>query len=137
MSGVPNAGAAAAAARAARIAREEEEHMTPYSAQDLQEGWEFKILRSTTGAFRRPDVLRRVCDEEARAGWQLVEKFDSSRLRFKRPASARANDGAFAGDPYRTEFGLGQVAFALLIVFSIFAVLGTIFAIVALFRQAR
>lgn len=111
--------------------------MTPYSPQDLAEGWEFKILRSTTGAFRKPDVLRRVCDEEARAGWQLVEKFDSSRLRFKRPASVRANDAALTSDPYRTEYGLGQVAFALLLLGSIFAVLGVIFAIVAFFRQGH
>ena len=51
------AGAAAAAAVAQQM-REEEEEMTKYSDAELDEGWEFKILRSNTAAFRKPEVLR-------------------------------------------------------------------------------
>ncbi len=62
--------------------------MTKYTDAELQASWEFKILRSNTAAFKKSDVLRKVCAEEAQAGWVLLEKFDNSRLRFKRPLSA-------------------------------------------------
>ena len=72
------AGAAAAAA-AAEMQRQEEEEMTPYSAKDLDDGWEFKILRSNFAAFRNQEKLRAVLEEEKRGGWILVEKFDDQR----------------------------------------------------------
>jgi hypothetical protein len=97
--------AAAAAAEAARLQREEEEEMTPYRDDELRDDWEFKILRSTSSAFGKPDVLRTALEEEARAGWVLVEKFDDQRLRLKRRAEARANDYAADVDPYRTYIG--------------------------------
>ena len=54
-----SAGAAAGAAAAmARRKREEEESMTGYSHADLAGDWEFKILRSATGAFRNPERFR-------------------------------------------------------------------------------
>ena len=80
--------------------------MTPYSPQELAQEFEFKILRSASGAFRRPDFLRQCLDDEARAGWTLVEKFDDGRLRLKRPASARDRDAKLVLDPYRTYVGL-------------------------------
>jgi hypothetical protein len=101
--GAAGAAGAAAAAEAERR-RHEEEEMTHYTAAELQE-WEFKIVRSNLAAFRKPEVLRQVCAEEARAGWSLLEKFDNQRLRFKRPISARAGDAGLEFDPYRTEFG--------------------------------
>ena len=114
------AGAAAAAAAAQRL-REEEEEMTKYADADLQGGWEFKIVRSNTAAFRKPEVLRQVCDEVARGGWVLLEKFDNSRLRFKRPLSARANDTTlFDYDPYRTHFGMSPLKFTLIVVLGAF-----------------
>jgi hypothetical protein len=94
-----SAGAAAAAAAEARRRQEEEEEMTRYTDADLQGEWEFKLVRSNTGAFRSPEVLRQVCVEEARAGWTLLEKFDNQRLRFKRPVSARAGDAGLGFDP--------------------------------------
>lgn len=80
--------------------------MTTYSADDLNQDWEFKIVRSEVGAFRKPKNLRRLVEEEARAGWELLEKFDSNRVRFKRPTSARAHDSDLLPqvDPYRTRF---------------------------------
>src|SRR5262245_39212068 len=102
-------GAAAAAAAIARQ-REEEESMTPYTADDLAR-YEFKFLRSNTAAFRSREKLEQALAEEAHAGWQLVEKFDSSRLRLKRPITARENDAKLSFDPYRTQFGMKQGTF--------------------------
>ena len=107
--------AAAAAAARRRREREEEEHMTPYTPQDLAENWEFKILRSATGAFKDPAVMQRYLAEEAQAGWTLVEKFDNSRIRLKRPAAARQQDAQCTFDPYRTRVGISQVGLGLLI----------------------
>ena len=107
--------AAAAAAAAQRRREEEEEHMTPYTPRDLAENWEFKILRSATGAFKDPAVMQRYLAEEAQAGWTLVEKFDNSRIRLKRPAAARQQDAQCTFDPYRTSVGISGVGLGLLI----------------------
>lgn len=84
--------------------------MTAYTNEELAQGVEFKILRANTSVFRKPEVLRQALEEEARAGWELVEKFDDSRLRLKRPASRKQNDANLAIDPYRSVYGIGQGA---------------------------
>ena len=117
--------AGAAAAAAARRERKEEETMTSYTQTDLIEGWEFKILRSVTGAFGKPDRLRQALEEEARAGWVLVEKFDNQRVRLKRPASARAGDAGLGLDPYRTSYGMSEWKF-------FFTIMGIVLGSVAL-----
>src|SRR6266478_6433130 len=111
MSGAAGAGAAAAAAEARRR-RQEEEEMTPYSKQDLAENWEFKIIRSVTSMFKDPEKMKAILDEEARAGWVLVEKFDNQRIRLKRPHSARAADATLGFDPYRIQVGMSELALA-------------------------
>ncbi|MCR4405859.1 MAG: hypothetical protein NUW24_02900 [Anaerolineae bacterium] len=123
------AGGAAAAAAAAEEHRrmmlaEEEENMTHYTPDDLNNDWEFKIVRSGTGAFRKAEVLNKLIEEEARAGWIMLEKFDDYRIRFKRPRSARAKDAYLpAGvDPYRTRYG-ASVAPVVLVVLGIVLVL--------------
>jgi hypothetical protein len=110
------AGAAAAAA-AAEMQRQEEEEMTPYTPKDLAEDWEFKILRSNFAAFRNQEKLRAVLDDEKRAGWVLVEKFDDQRIRLKRPAGTKVIQGDFADgyDPYRTTVGMSQGLIVLII----------------------
>lgn len=45
----------------------EEEDMA-YTQEDLSNDWEFKIVRSESGAFRKPEVLKKLLEEEARAG---------------------------------------------------------------------
>jgi hypothetical protein len=114
------AGAAVGAAVAAQQAklREEEERLTGYSDQDLH-GWEFKIVRSAgkiTG-----ERLRQLCQEEAENGWELLEKFDDQRVRFKRPLKMREKDGYSEIDPYRTQFGLTETKLALIIIGVVFA----------------
>jgi hypothetical protein len=128
-----SAGAAGVAAAAAvqRQREQEEEQMTGYTPQELAEGWEFKIVRSSTNGFKRDEFLRQVLDEEGRAGWMLLEKFDNGRIRLKRPASARAGDSALGQDPYRSHVGISDLALVLTIMGSIFGVLGLVAAIVA------
>jgi hypothetical protein len=123
------AGAAAAAARL-RALHEEEERLTAYSPEELAKGWEFKIVRANTAAFRDSSVMQQVCAEEARSGWELVEKFDNSRLRFKRPATAR-NIPAPAGiDPYRTTYGISQGVLTAIILLCMFGVIGLLLAVI-------
>ena len=110
---------------------EEEEGMAKYTQDDLSGDWEFKIVRSDSGAFRKPAVLSKLTEEEAQAGWEMLEKFDDSRIRFKRPRSARAKDPYRADgvDPYRTRYGVATTRYALvagvlgLLVFFVLAVL--------------
>jgi hypothetical protein len=124
--------AAAAAAAQRRREEEEEEHMTPYTPRDLAENSEFKILRSATGAFKDPAVMQRYLEEEAQAGWTLVEKFDNSRMRLKRPAAARQQDAQCTFDPYRTRVGISEVGLGLLIAGSILGGLAVLFTVIIL-----
>ena len=112
--------AAIAAAAAISTQQEEEEEMTPYSAKDLAEGSEFKILRNVNGKFRDPLWLKAVLDGEARAGWVYLEKFDNYRVRLKRPVSARKSDASLDFDPYRTFVGTSEGRFALYLLGGIF-----------------
>ena len=87
--------------------QEEEEYMTRYTTDDLDDNWEFKIVRSETGAFRRPEIFQSLLQEESVAGWELVEKLDNRRVRFKRPRDARRRDPTLPPglDPYRSQYG--------------------------------
>lgn len=106
--------------------------MSTYTPEELAEGWEFKILRSVTSRFKNPEFLRRCLEEEAPAGWTLIEKFDDNRVRLKRPAAARQRDSMLQIDPYRTSVGMSEVAFALAIIGSAIGSVIVIGAIVAL-----
>jgi hypothetical protein len=90
-------GAAAAAAAAARrrrlLEQGEEEEMTNYAADALANDWEFKIVRRQHHGVPEPArALARLLEQEAQAGWTMVEKFDDMRVRFKRPRQARLGD---------------------------------------------
>ncbi len=91
----------------------------PHTPRELQDGWEFKVLASSGLAFRDPRALQRAVEEEARAGWTLLEKLDDGHLRFKRPVGERERDAARGFDAYRTQFGASraalQIAFWLLV----------------------
>ncbi len=127
--------AAAAAAAARRRMLEEEEKLTTYNKDDL-EGWEFKIVRANTNYFKKPENLRRTMEEEARSGWEMVEKFDNQRVRFKRRIEKRKEDQYRQDlDPYRTTVGIGQGRLALIIVGSI--LLGTGIALAIVFGIIR
>ena len=126
-----SAGASAAVVAAAakrRREQQEEEEMTKYTEEEIKEGWEFKIVRSSTGAFRNSTTLQSLIKEESQAGWTMLEKFDDSRVRFRRPVSACAKDATLSGkiDPYRTAYGVSEGALAFLIIGVVLAVTAAI-----------
>jgi len=70
-------------------------------------GWEFKIVRASRDLFHDPAIFRQLCEEEASAGWILLEKLDNRRVRFKRLIALRDfMDGQQLDyDPYRSHYG--------------------------------
>jgi hypothetical protein len=122
--------ATTAAHQAAKRQRQEEEEMTNYTESDLSQDWEFKIVRSTTGAFGKREKIEQVVAEESVAGWVLVEKFDDNRLRFKRPASAKRNDMNLPPhiNPYRTTYGMSEAGLAFTVI-GVMAIVGGLIAL--------
>ena len=96
---------AAIAGAAAQRKYREEEQMSGYKPEDLA-GWEFKIVRANTAKFRSQEAINRLCQEEAKAGWEMLEKFDDQRIRFKRRVERRSMDPHVQIDPYRTNVGV-------------------------------
>jgi len=123
-SGGAAAAAAAVAAAEKRKLDEEEEKLTPYTKEDLTEGWEFKIVRSNTAI--KSERFSQLCEEESQNGWELVEKFDNNRIRFKRSIANRANDHLASTDPYRTRIGMSEGAL-------VGVVLGVVLALCVIF----
>ena len=106
--------------------------MTSYSGREL-DGWEFKIMRSATGAFKDPRVFQITVLQESLGGWELLEKFDDERVRFRRPVSARNNDANLPRgyEPYRTQVGISEGALVIYIILGIVLVVGGIVGILA------
>ena len=95
--------------------------MTDYQPDDLRRDWEFKIVRANRPLFRKPKHLNRLLEQEARAGWTMIEKFDDQRIRFKRLRQIgldhpRPPDGI---DPYRAHYGLSPGAFSALMLITV------------------
>ncbi len=130
MSGAGGAAAAAAAAKRKRD-DEEEEEVTPFNS-DPSGAVEYKIIRSVTSAFRNPAKFRAALEEEARAGWELVEKLDDARVRLRRSIAWRQKDGELAQDPYRTRVGMRESMLALWIVLGSLALVGLMVGILTL-----
>jgi hypothetical protein len=109
-----------------RKQRQEEEEMTQYKRDELENDWEFKIVRSTTGIFRGRQAIEELKVQEALAGWVMVEKFDNNRIRFKRPLSAQKKDAMLPPevDPYRTQYGISEGGLAVMIVMIVLGVGG-------------
>jgi hypothetical protein len=70
---------------------------------------EYKIIQSTTPYFANKQNFKRILDEEAHAGWILVEKFDNYKLRFQRDISHRSSDDGRVISPYRVQVGPSNV----------------------------
>lgn len=70
-------------------------------------GWEFKIVRASRDLFRNPAVFHKLCAEEAKSGWILLEKLDDRRVRFKRLIALRdvLDTSQLSYDPYRCHYG--------------------------------
>lgn len=129
----------AAAERRRRQMQEEEERMTPYTQSEINEEWEFKIVRSVTEEFKKPDVFRQLVQEEAVSGWELLEKLDDGRVRFKRPTSQRRRDEMLPQgvDPYRTRVGITEAGLAFRIMLVIGSLVAVALTIVALVESGR
>jgi hypothetical protein len=134
MSGAQGAAAAGAAAAVAQRVREEEE-VTPFDT-DPSGAVEYKILRSVTGAFKNSAKFWAALEEEARAGWELVEKLDDSRARLRRSVAWRQNDGELAQDPYRITVGMSKLTLGLCIALGVLGglvlVIGVLIGVVTL-----
>jgi len=103
--------------------------MTKYSADEI-EGWEFKIVRASTRKFKDPDFFRKTCEEEARSGWEMLEKFDDNRVRFRRKNEHRDGDLHREIDPYRTLVGMSMDRLGFLIAASVLGGTGVLLGIV-------
>ncbi|KAA3630867.1 MAG: hypothetical protein DWP97_14420 [Calditrichaeota bacterium] len=124
--------AAIIAAKKARERKEAEQHeednLTKYNSDDLEK-YEFKIVRSQWGKFKNLETVRNLCAEEAKAGWEMIEKFDDNRIRFKRSKSMRSSDAHQTIDPYRTTID-GSTTSKFLLIFGlsmVFLIAGIIF----------
>jgi hypothetical protein len=126
-----------AAHAAAEEMQIEEEQMTNYTRDELANDWEFKIVRSASDAFSKPEVFQQVVAEETLAGWQLLEKLDNGRIRFKRPVSARRKDEMLPEgvDPYRTTYGMSEIMMVFWVISAIMLVLGLIILTVFLIEN--
>ncbi len=119
--GATSAAGAMAAAAHQEMMRKEEEDLTRYDSKDLEK-WEFKIVRSS-GKING-EKFRQLCEEESKNGWELLEKFDDHRVRFKRQIERREQDSYTEIDPYRTHFGMSEGKL-------VFIILGVVFVFVA------
>ena len=135
----PGIHAAISAAQHQRIKemQEEEERMTRYNPEELDSDWEFKIIRSYSPVFRKPNFLQQVLLEEAQAGWQMLEKLDDTRIRLKRPAAAKRRDSMLPPgiDPYRTQIRGNPAKLLVLLGVTVMLALGVVFF--ALFAGSR
>lgn len=86
---------------------------TPSPTKDARlVGWEFKIVRAQMDVFRDRAQLQKLCEEEAQAGWILLEKLDDRRVRFKRPIALRdlIDPKTLQFDAYRCHYGPQRTA---------------------------
>ena len=121
--------AASAAAKHQQDLQAEEELMTKYGSDEIED-WEFKIVRASTRKFKNREFLRATCEEEARAGWEMLEKFDDNRVRLRRKIEHRDGDLHREIDPYRTLVGISMDHLGFLIAASVLAGTGILLGIV-------
>jgi hypothetical protein len=126
-------GAAIAAAKMREMLNLEEEELVKYNNEELNNEWEFKIVRSVMGSFKHPHVLEQVIKEESIYGWELIEKFDNARLRFKRKKN---NDfgkiTSTVNDQYRSYYGMSPGKFTAIVLLITFGLTGLFILIILL-----
>ena len=107
--------------------QQEEEELNHHTEGIMSENWEYKIVRSTTKAFKKPRNMAKALEGESLGGWDLFEKLDDGRLRMRRPSSERREDNLRPSgyDPYRIQYGMSEEGLAA-------AVIGGIVALAAL-----
>ncbi len=70
---------------------------------------EYKVIQAQTPLFADTNKMHKVLDEEAKAGWRLLEKEDNYKIRLQRDISHRANDKNLDIDAYRSAVGVSSV----------------------------
>ena len=70
---------------------------------------EYKVIQAQTPLFASTPKMHEILEEEAQAGWRLLEKEDNYRLKLLRETSHRENDKNLGIDPYRTTVGVSSV----------------------------
>lgn len=70
---------------------------------------EYKIIQSQTPMFSSSASMHKLLDEEAKAGWRLLEKEDNYRIKLQRDISNRENDANLDFDAYRSSVGVSSV----------------------------
>lgn len=93
-----------------QLARQVEELRATYTADELRDNWEFKVLSAECDDIASNQRRQQILNVELKAGWTLVEVLDSSRIRLKRPENAKANDHLIDFDAYRTFVGVGPMS---------------------------
>ena len=70
---------------------------------------EYKVIQAQTPLFASTPKMHEILDEEAAAGWRLLEKEDNYRIKLQREISHRENDKNLSIDAYRTSVGVSSV----------------------------
>ncbi len=70
---------------------------------------EYKIIQAQTPLFSETAKMQEVLAEEAKAGWDLLEKEDNYRIKLQRNVSHRANDKNLEIDAYRSTVGVSPI----------------------------
>src|SRR5205807_8364276 len=98
----------------------------------------YNIIHSVSRAIKEPAKIRAALYEDARAGWDKVEKLDNYRARLRRSTECRKRDAGLGQDPYRTQVGISEGALAIGIVVGVLVglalLIGVVVSIVAALR---
>lgn len=70
---------------------------------------EYKVIQAQTPLFSDTAKMHEVLKQEARAGWQLLEKEDNYRIKLQRNISHRDNDKNLDFDAYRSTVGVSSM----------------------------
>lgn len=70
---------------------------------------EFKTMQAQTPLFADSKKMQEILLEEAKAGWDLLEKEDNYRIKLQRDIDNRSNDESLSIDAYRTTVGVSSV----------------------------
>ncbi len=70
---------------------------------------EYKVIQAQTPLFSDTQKMLEVLDQEAKAGWSLLEKEDNYKIRLQRNISNRENDKNLDFDAYRSTVGVSSV----------------------------
>ena len=70
---------------------------------------EYKVIQAQTPLFSDSKKMHEVLDQEAKAGWRLLEKEDNYKIRLQRDVSNRENDENLDFDAYRSTVGVSSM----------------------------